>query len=350
MESPIFIVGANRSGTTLLRLILNAHSRIAIPDELIYLDSRLAGVSIEEWRDPDLRLSAYEALVDDFLSRNRSVLDGLDGLDLESLRREICAGPVTFRRPYQCTLEAWARHHGKSRWGEKTPGNLFYADILLDMFPDAKILYLVRDPRAGVASMQDVSFFPDDVVFNSLSRRKHDVQGRARLIQDVPEAQRMTVRYESLVRQPEAQVRSICQFLGEAFEPSMLRFHEDADRYMKDRAEEDYNAAATQPITDDRIDAWKERLSDDQIAVVESICAPILQAHDYTPTEGRPSFSRRAEMAIKKGYWALQCWRYRDVRHYTVKYPLFARTRTRLQSLRQWARQSVRLLSPFSAG
>ena len=43
MESPIFIVGANRSGTTLLRLILNAHSRIAIPDELIYWDSFMGG-------------------------------------------------------------------------------------------------------------------------------------------------------------------------------------------------------------------------------------------------------------------------------------------------------------------
>ena len=346
MESPIFIVGANRSGTTLLRLILNAHSRIAIPDELTYLGSYVAGVSIEKWRAPDLSRTAYEALVDDFLSRNRTVLDGLD---LEALKRDLCAGPVNFRRPYQGALEAWARHHGKERWGEKTPGNLFYADVLLDMFPEAQVLYLVRDPRAGVASMQDVSFFPEDVVFNSLSRRKHDVQGRARLIRDVPETQRMTVRYESLVRDPEAQVRSICQFLDEPFEPSMLRFHQDADRYMKDRAEQDYNAAATQPITDDRIDTWKERLTDDQTAVVESICAPILQAHDYPPTDGRPSFSRRAEMAIKKAYWHLQCWRHRNIRHYTVKDPLLARTRSRLHSLRQRAGQALQSLSPFSA-
>jgi hypothetical protein len=328
--SPIFIVGANRSGTTLMRLLLNAHSRIAIPDELIYLDSHLAGAPIEQWRDPALSPEEYEAFVDRFLNDNCQPLTELDNA---ALKAEILAGRPDFRRPYRLALEAWAHHHGKDRWGEKTPGNLFYADVLLDMFPEAQFLYVVRDPRAGVASMQKVSFFPDDVVFNALSRRKHDTEGRALLEQHVPSPQRMTVRYEALVREPESTTQSICRFLDEAFEPQMLRFHENAGQYMTEDARRRHNATATRPIMDDRIDAWKEQLTADQSAIVERVCADVLRDFEYTPTGRRPSLAAWGEIAAKRVYWAWQCWRHRHVRHYTVKHPIFARTRSRLRAL-----------------
>ena len=329
-HSPIFIVGANRSGTTLLRLLLNAHPRIAIPDELVYLDSLLAGVPIEAWDQPGLSTGEYEAFVDDVLHKQCAPLDELDR---DQLKKEILADPPNFRRPYQCALEAWARHHGKERWGEKTPGNLFYADILLDMFPEAQFLYVVRDPRAGVASMQEVSFFPGDVVFNTLSRRKHDVDGRALLEQNVPASQRRTVQYEALVRDPESTMREVCIFLDEAFEPQMLRFHEDAGQFMRKDARRHHNAAATRPITDDRIDAWKEQLTADQVATVEHICADVMQDFGYAPTGQRPSLAAWGEIAVKQAYWTWQCWRHRHVRHYTVKHPIFARTRSRLRAL-----------------
>ena len=343
MSAPVFIVGANRSGTTLLRLILNAHPRIGIPDELIYFHSFLAGVPIEHWRDPDLSTEEYKSFVDRFLTEN---CRPLDELDKGALKEEILAGARDFRRPYRCALEAWARHHDKDRWGEKTPGNLFYADVLLEMFPKAQFLYMIRDPRAGVASMQGVSFFPDDVVFNALSRRKHDVRGRVLLERSVPDTQRMTVRYEDLVRAPESQTRAICRFLGEDFSPQMLHFHRDADDYMTDEAEERYNATATRPITDDRIDAWCDRLAPDQVAAVESICHDIMQRFQYEPTEHALSLATRGTMIVKKAYWALQCWRHRDVRHYTVKSQFLERTRTRLHTLVQWVRRWVRTASP----
>lgn len=342
MESPIFIVGANRSGTTLLRLLLNAHSRIAIPDELIYLDSHHAGVPIEQWQNPPLSPGEYEAFVDRFLEENCRPLDELDEAQLKA---DILAGRPDLKRPYRLALEAWARHHDKERWGEKTPGNLFYADILLDMFPEAQFLYVVRDPRAGVASMQQVSFFPDDAVFNALSRRKHDTKGRDWLERHVPASQRRTVQYEELVQQPKSTIQSVCQFLDEPFEPAMLQFHTDADRYMKDDAQQNYNAAATRPITDDRVDAWKRQLTVEQVAVVEHVCADVMRDFEYVPTWRRPSLATWGELVGKWVYWIWQCWRHRDVRHYTVKYPLFARSRSRLHSLHHY----LRSLLPFHA-
>jgi hypothetical protein len=344
MAPPIFIVGANRSGTTLLRLILNAHPRIAIPDELIYFGSHLAGTPIEQWRSPDLSRLEYEQFVEDFLTTN---CRPLDAIDRDELKAEILSGALTFRQPYHYVLEAWAKAHGKERWGEKTPGNLFYADIIVEMFPDAQFLYVVRDPRAGVASMQRVSLFPNDVVFNALSRRKHDTQGRKLLRSSVPARQRRTVRYEDLVQNPASTVRSLCDFLGEEYTPSMLRFHEDAEEYMKDAAEEHYNETATHPITDDRVDAWKRYLSAEEVALVESICTAVMEAFGYTPKAPPITLPRRAEMLLKQGYWRYQCWRHRGVRHYTVKHPIFARTRTYLKTSYDQIRRVLWRLSPL---
>ncbi|NBC86058.1 MAG: hypothetical protein GVY25_07680 [Bacteroidetes bacterium] len=329
VESPIFIVGANRSGTTLLRLILNAHPRIGIPDELIYLDASIAGVPINSWRAPGLSRAEYTLFVDRFLENRK---EALGGLNLGALRDRILAGPRDLRRPFRCALRAWAQRHNADRWGEKTPGNLFYADVLVDMFPDARFVYIVRDPRAGVASMQRVSFFPNDVAFNAMSRRKYDIRGRAHLQKAVPEPQRTALRYEDLVRRPESEVRSLCAFLDEPYRTRMLHFHRDAGRYMKHDAEDDYNAQATHAITDDRVDAWTDALSGRQVAVVEEICGRIMEEHGYEQVGETLPPLHHAAVRLRQLYWRYQCFRHRDVPHYTVKHRLLARTRERLTS------------------
>lgn len=327
MNAPIFVVGANRSGTTLVRLLLNAHSQIAIPDELTYFGPSIGGVPLEDWNGPDLDADRYAAFVDDFLDTNCEPLSG--ALDLEAVRERILSAPPSLRTPYQTVLAAWARSHGKTRWGEKTPANLFYADYILEMFPDAHFVYVVRDPRAGVASMQRVDFFPDDVVFNALSRYKHWRAGHRYLETAVPPSQRLTIRYEDLVRDPEATVRRMCSFLDESFEPGMLAFHTDADRYMKEEAASGHNKAATKPISSDRIHGWTDRLTPTEIAIVEFICAAEMQEFEYEPAQPPLTMGSRLEIGAKHLYWQLQSWR-NPYRHFTVKSPIFARSRKRL--------------------
>ena len=331
---PIFIVGANRSGTTLLRLILNAHSRIGIPDELVYFNSRLAGVPIENWRAPGLSRADYAAFVTHFLEVNCAVLS-LNANSV-SVRQAIMNEDLhDFRRPYQLVLEQWAHQYGKVRWGEKTPGNLFYADILVEMFPKAKFVYMVRDPRAGVSSMQRAHFFGNDVVFNALARDKHFRAGRDVLEGHVPSEQRMAIRYEDLVREPERTVRELCQFLGEEFEPVMLSFHKSAGEYMKAEAANDFNAAAMKPISTAMLDTWNGDLEPCEVAVVESLCADEMRAYGYTRAGASLSLRCQLSLYVKKTYWYIQCWRRRHIRHYTIKHEMFARSRHRLRGLFQ---------------
>jgi len=340
-SSPIFIIGANRSGTTLLRLMLNAHSRIAIPEEATYFRSHYDGTPIEQWRAPTLSPAAYTALVEDFVTQTATVHPELDAPAL--INRILNDAPHDLRRPYQLTLEAWARTTGKARWGEKTPGNLFYVDVLKEMFPDAYFLYVVRDPRAGVASMMNAPFFADDVVFNAMSRRKHAEVGPQLLRTHVAPDHWMIVRYEDLTTHPEDTLLRICAFVGESYEPTMLQYHRTAAAYMKEDAVSSFNAAATRPVTTARIDAWRDQLSERDVAVIEAICAAEMTRHGYPATSPALPINAQLELGLKAAYWRLQTLRNRHIREYTVKHPVFAALRHRCSEYLRALRRPNRL-------
>jgi len=340
MNGPIFVVGANRSGTTLLRLILNAHSRIGIPDELVYFNSEMGGVPIGEWRSPSFSETGYEKFVDRFLLENK---DNIEGIDLEAARTVILSGDRDLRRPYEVVLSAWVRGQGKARWGEKTPGNLFYVDVLLEMFPNARFVHVIRDPRAGVNSMQRASFFTNSVVFNAMTREKHHGASVDLLERYIPEAQRITVRYEDLVRDPERAVRALCDFLGEEFEERMMNFHENARRFMRPEAADGFNAAATRPVSTDMLDKWRSELTRREIGIVEALCRREMKAHGYAPLGYSLSIEDRIAMRLRWAYWHLQCWRMRHIRHYVVNYKPFGRVRRRF-------RRAIRATAPLVLG
>lgn len=326
--SPIFIVGANRSGTTLLRLILNAHPRIAIPDEVNYLNPWL----VEHWRD-----TADDA--DEFRVRAEWCMgtlirpEILGDIHIPTLVDRIVARSTVYdwRAPYQATLEAWAHHHGKARWGEKTPGNLFYVDTLQAMFPEAQFIHLVRDPRAGVQSMQRTSFFVDDVVINALNRRKYLREGLRRDA-CMPSEQWMRVRYEDLLTVPERTVRALCDFLGEAFTPAMLNYHEDAERFMLPAAASDYNRSARRPIDPGKVSAWRAHLRPADIAQVEAVCGREMKALGYRCDGARPSVYARFVVVLKSMYWSAICRR-QPAPDFVVVDPILGRTRRRLAQL-----------------
>jgi hypothetical protein len=331
MDAPIFVVGANRSGTTLLRLILNAHSRIAIPEELVYVTAHTGNRGIDQWRDPGYTQDHYRFFIERFLEDNAETLAPLD---LDALADRIASSTTpNLRSPYQMALEAWARQQGKERWGEKTPSNIFYAEHILDMFPDAQFIHLIRDPRAGVASMQNVRFFPNDLIFNALNRKKYLTTGQSHLEKCVPANQRLIVRYEDLVRHPESVTESICSFLGEDFEPSMLEFYKESKRYMKEEAAQSFNQAATQPISSSKASKWKERLEPRAVAAIENVCRAQMARYGYARSNLPLPLEDRIMVWIKTFYWHLQNWRNRDNPHFLVKDPMFNRTRQRLRHL-----------------
>ncbi|HET6566635.1 MAG TPA: sulfotransferase [Rhodothermales bacterium] len=319
MESPVFIVGASRSGTTLLRLMLNAHSHLALPQELKYFNS-FPHLDWPNWRRPQLREEQYRRFVRHFLERRQHIFDSVGIRDLD--RQILDSHSRDLREPYRVAVEAWASHFGKQRWGEKTPHNLYYVDILHDMFPNARFIQIVRDPRAVVASMNNSVYFPGDTAFNALNWLQAVTVGYELVRNTVPESQLLTLRYEDIVADPAGCLQATCGFIGERFEPAMLDFHRDSSRYMGTVIRTE---TVTQPVSSVHADKWKETLSRPDIVLVESICRSEMTRFNYEPTGASLPASAMMNKAIKSAYWKWKTRGRRAQRGQTVQYPMFAR-------------------------
>lgn len=314
MNSPFFIVGASRSGTTMLRLMLNAHSRLAVPDELGYFRHVEGKHDLGEWDTP-LSETDVRALVQGFVEKNAESLGG-GRADLEAVA--LAGADRTLRGPFQALLEDWARRSGTERWGEKTPHNIFYVDVIAGMFPEAQFIHVVRDPRAVVQSMNSSPYYSDETVFNALNWRKSIREGERLLNAHLRPERQQTVRYEDLVCHAESTLRSVCSFLGEAFEPKMLRFYETADQHMAGPIR---TPSIKGPVNQKGLSKWRRRLRPSDVAAIEGLCREEMNALGYEGT-GTPSV--RLRLLPRVLYWKWKAWKHRNRRGFEVGFPFLA--------------------------
>ena len=320
-ERPLLIVGASRSGTTLLRLLLNSHPRIAVPHEFKYFDQFARFARPGKWKQ-QLDESTFTGIVDQFLSDREHVFDEV-GLD--NVRRQIMdQSDRSLAAPYTVAARAWMTHYGKSRWGEKTPYHIHYADVLIEMFPQARFLYMLRDPRAAVNSMNSVEYFSEDTVLNALNWNRSATVGYKTLSDAVPSDQLMVLRYEDLAADAPAVLTKVCDFIGEDFEPGMLQFYRDSKRFM---APEIKTENVTKAVTDTSIERWRKDLDEGDIRSIELVCRETMLRYGYEPVGGKASIAERLNVAIKRRYFENKIRQHSQKRGYTVAYPMFARFR-----------------------
>jgi len=195
VESPGFVMCTLRSGSTLLRVMLDSHSRIHCPHEIhlrylsVNLDAKWAERSMKEM-----------------------------GLDRERLEYLL----------WDRVLHRELAGSGKPQLVTKTPNDVFIADRIMQCWPDAKLIFLLRHPAAIVRSRKALQDEDADQEKNvDLIRRYCEALERARQAYDG-----VTIRYEDLTADPAATLQPVCAQLGVEFEPGMLEYgSHDHGRY-----------------------------------------------------------------------------------------------------------------------
>ena len=267
-NAPIFIVGAPRSGTTLLRNMLNRHPKLAILGETqfyrhVYSRRRAFG-------DP-ADLKNRERIVREYLAMDR--VKRL-GMDQSKLREKLMREGKSYRALFTCFLDHYAESQGKDRYGEKTPEHAFFSETLCDWYPGAAILHLVRDPRDVVASLQRMPWASNSVMTNARVWATHNAAAQ----RSSRRSGSLQIRYELLVTRPEQEAARICAHLGEKYSALMLAPREENILYSE------WSKRSQMAITNTRLGQWREQLTEEEAALIEWAGGRSLGAFEYQAT------------------------------------------------------------------
>ena len=275
-NDPLFIVGTERSGSNLLRLILNAHPRIHVPHPP-HLMHYFAGIeaSYGDFEDP----AAFRALVTDMLRLIDAhiypwddVTLGVEEIVARANPKDLFGAVVAI---YECALAA----SGKARWGCKSTFMVHHVERVLASFPGARFILLVRDVRDVVVSSRKSVFSPCHPLLSAELWRDQQEEGLA-LLKRLPEEVMLVVRYEDLLADGEGCVRKICAHLGEEFDPQCLRFFETGAAKKGAALSESWGNTAS-PILTGNMGRYRNALTAAEIALVESIARDQMGALDY---------------------------------------------------------------------
>jgi hypothetical protein len=258
-----FILGRPRSGTTLLRTILDAHPNIIIPPENsnlihLYYKHRHTGFKREAGKVDELMTDFTEGRAvkafwrADYTKARKMIL---------SCREE----NITFSEIIKIIHYNYQSFSPKEEIkiiGDKSPVNSLYANELRLIFPNARFIHLFRDYRGNLSSMSKHDIFP---ARNStiLLLWKKSVNQIETLARQYP-SQYFSIRYEDFVTEPEKHIKGICEFLNVPYLTSILD-----TKGRKTGIEQAYSTefiAEWQPdlmkeISTGNIYKWKEKLS-----------------------------------------------------------------------------------------
>ena len=216
-----FIVGAERSGTTLLRLMLDAHPDLAIPPETHFIDR--AAEACEHALNP------RQVFLETVMSHRRWGDFRIEG---DLLAQRISAiEPFDLSEALRAFYELYAERFGKPRWGDKTPIYVHQMNLIQDLLPEAYFIHIIRDGRDVALSTKDLWFGPDSIE-EAAQRWRSLIEKARRQSRELPRY--LEIRYEDLVSNTESTLRKICNFVDLPWDPSMLAYHKTAEERMSE--------------------------------------------------------------------------------------------------------------------
>jgi Sulfotransferase family len=290
----VFVVGCGRSGTTLLRLMLDAHPDLAIPPESHFL-SRF-GHALERYRSSDGGVDP-ERLAGDILRTTTFAAWGVPDGDVLARVRALPA-PASFADVVDAVYTSYAEPRGARRWGDKTPRYVLDIPLFDRLFPGSRFVHIVRDGRDVAMSLRTVRFGPSDPM-NAAGFWERRVRAGRRDGGRLGAGRYAEVRYESLVSDPEAELRAICATIDLAWDPSMLEYHRTVDEALPDDRRSQHRHEGRPPTAGLR--NWRTEMSPTDVAAFEAVAGALLDELGYERGAPPPGPALRARARWHRG-------------------------------------------------
>lgn len=269
IKKAIFIGGCERSGTTLLGAMLGAHSDCICTPESQFKIEALQSLG---WNEMHANVpSALNVIRDHW----RFKLWNLD----DDRALQDCPAKSYPALLYWLAAQ-YSERMGKTTatmWVDHTPHNVRYAAALGEMFPDMKLIHIVRDGRAVANSIIPLDWGPNTVIKAAPWWVEKVAYGLA--IETMwPESRITRVRYEDLVQSPEATLKRLCKFLGLDYQSQMAR----ATGFRRPDYTQSQHTLIGKGPDPKRITAWKEKLTPRQIEIFEYLTRDFLRYLGYS--------------------------------------------------------------------
>jgi hypothetical protein len=299
-----FVVGLGRSGTTLLRLMLDAHPQLTIPPETHFLSPLIQAsgtLRFDADRAARLIVEGRHRRWDDF---------GLDPAELEARLQAI--EPFNTSDAVRAFYRLYASKQGKPRWGDKTPDYVRKMRKIQLVLPEARFVHLIRDGRdAGLSHNARIvkRGVREPLPAADLARRWVVRISKARETAAGLNGY-LELRYEDLVTDPEPALRKACELIELDYDPAMLEYHRRAEERLQEMAGElpavagrpareagerlAAHTMATKPPSRERIAVWKQEMSETDALEFEATAGDLLAELGYETLSGRsaPSSGR----------------------------------------------------------
>jgi hypothetical protein len=280
-----FIVARGRSGTTLLRAMLNSHPVLAIPGESHFPLQFLRREASFSGAD-GFRVEAYLKGLFAHWAFRRWDLDP-DAVRARFRETEPHDLPQAIRLTFACNSES----EGKERYGDKTPSFLLALDELGRAFPEARFVHLIRDGRDVALSYLSTDFGVRSVEEAAVYWDRFVRAGRDSGRRLGPERY-LEVRYEELVEEPDAVARRVCSFVGLPFVAEMLRYFERVDPLHRQLSHREHHRNLYLPPTKG-LRNWRQEMDVRDIELFEALAGDLLTALGYERATPRISVSAR---------------------------------------------------------
>jgi len=272
-NSPIFIIGVDRSGTTLLSLILDSHSHIAIPFESHFITKYYKDkAKFGDLNKEKNRLFLVKSILSEFYVKQWD-----KKIEIEDINLDNCS---SLEKTIYEIFSVYAKLHGKDIWGDKTPEYTSEIHIINKMFPNCKFIHIIRDGRDVALSLVKQWWGANDFI-SAIKYWEKTLSCARKMLRMLPNERYIELKYENLLTNPENEIKRILSFLRLDFEPEMMeKYRQKAGLKVGERIKK-HHVNLTQNLIRENAYKWKQKLSPADQAIAYEIAGDLIEELGY---------------------------------------------------------------------